>query len=219
MKTIILLFCFLVGFINAFSQEKLITKTAFEEITKISTEIFNSKPFRATVSTEILVNGKPQANTLAKTVIEVTAGKRRFFNQRTSQETTSKNEYIQIGEKAYSRENEGQWKETAVFDPNKSERNLKIIDEQAEYKSLGTENLNDQPTNVFLKTSKTKRIDEANGNREILSVQSVKYWFGKDGALLKRETRRENRTGDLVFNFHFTSLFEYDQSIQITVPK
>lgn len=219
MKTPLLLIWVLLGFTYAFSQEKVILKSVFDEITKTSSEILKSKPFRMTVTSETRANGKPQKNTLSKTVIEVSADKRRFVNEKTSNEKTSKSEYIQIGEKAYSREDDGQWKETKVFERNPLAGNLKIIDEQVEYKSLGTETSNNKTTNVYLKTSKSKRIDEANNNQEILSVESVKYWFDKDGSILKREMKRENRIGELIFNFHIISLFEYDSSIQISDPK
>lgn len=219
MKTILLVVWVLLGFVNTFSQEKVILKSAFDQITKTSSEILKIKPFRMTVTSETRANGKPQKNTLSKTVIEVSADKRRFVNEKTSNEKTSKSEYIQIGGKAYSREDGGQWKETKVFERTPLAESLKIIDEQVEYKSLGTETLNNQTVNVYLKTSKSKRIDEANNNQEILSVESVKYWFDKDGALLKREMKRENRIGELVFNFHIISLFEYDSSIQISDPK
>lgn len=219
MKTILLVVCLSVGFNSVFSQEKVIEKSVFDEIIKTSLEIFKTKPFRVTITSETLTNGKSQESSSSKTIIESAADKRRFVSERTSKEKTSKSEYVQIGEKAFSRENEGQWKETSVFDRNQTERVPQVINSQVEHKSLGTESLNNQNVNVYLKTSNSKRIDEANNNREILSVESVKYWFGKDGALLKRETKRENRVGGLVFNFHIVSLFEYDQNIQISVPK
>ncbi|MBX7173844.1 MAG: hypothetical protein K1X72_22940 [Pyrinomonadaceae bacterium] len=218
MKTLLVLSLVLCGFITTFAQEKVIQKSEFDGIVKNVMEIFKSRPFRITSTSEIHVNGKPQENRASKTVIEVNKNNRRFVNERTSSEKTSKREYIQIGEKAYLREDSGEWKETNIIDPNQT-GSLKIVSEQIEYKLIGTEALNNQVVNVYLKTSNSKKIDSANNDQEILSVESVKYWIDKDGSLLKRETNRENKVGALTIHFHAVSKFEYDQNIQISPPK
>jgi hypothetical protein len=218
MKTVVAAGLILCSFITAFSQEKVIKKSEFDEITKNLTEILKSRPFRVTIASETHVNGKPQENRLSKTIVEVTKNNRRLVNEQTSNEKTSKKEYVQIGEKAYLREDNGEWKETNTLDRNQN-GNLKTVSEEIEYKWVGTETFNTQSTNVYLKTLKGKKTDSANNDREILTVESVKYWIGADGTLLKREVNRENRVGGLVFNFHTVSLFEYDQSIQISPPK
>lgn len=218
MKTVLVAGLILCSFITAFSQERVLKKSEFDEITKNLTEILKSRPFRVTIASETHVNGKPQENRLSKTIVEVTKNNRRLVNELTSNAKTSKKEYVQIGEKAYLREDNGEWKETNIFDRNQN-GNLKTVSEEIEYKWLGTETFNTQSVNVYLKTLKAKKTDSANNDREILSVESVKYWIGADGKLLKRELNRENRVADLVFNFHTVSLFEYDQNIQISPPK
>ncbi len=201
-----------------FAQEKSIEKVDFEQIRKTSVEILQAKPHRITTVSETKVNGKTQQEKRSsKMIIEVNGDKKRYVNEQTSNQSNTKNEYIQVGGKAFQRANNGDWKETAVYQSNQSNE-IKTIEEESAYKSIGTENFNGKTAKVYLKTSKSKRLDAGNNNQEIISQESVKYWIDPNGTLLKREVNRENQVGKITFNFNIVSVFEYDPTIEINAP-
>lgn len=219
MKTILCLLLALAGFTVAVSaQGTVVQKAQFDDIIKSSTQIMKAKPHRVTVVSETSVNGKPQETTSAKTVVEVVGGdKRRAVREYKSQNQSQKKEYIQVGSKVYSRENEGQWTQSGM--PNNSaEGNLKVISEQIEYKSLGSEALNGTNANVYTRTRERKMTDNSN-NEEVQSTETVKYWFDANGALLKREMERENRRGGKIFHFKVTATIAFDDNIQVVAPQ
>lgn len=219
MKIFFSIIIVLTSLMFTFAQEKNIDKVEFDQIRKTSMDILRAKPHRVTTISETKVNGKTQQETrTSKTVIEVDTDKRRVVNEQVSDQKSTKNEYIQVGNKAYQREDDGDWKETKVYDRNQA-GNIKTIEEESEYKSLGTENLNGQTANIYLRTSRSKKVDEGNNNKEIVSQETVKYWVDTNGTLLKREINRQNQVGEITFNFNIVSVFEYDQIIQIDAPK
>jgi hypothetical protein len=218
MKTILCALLILAGFTAVSAQETIVQKAQFEQILKNSTEIMKSKPHRVIVVSETNVNGKPQETTSAKTVVEVVGNdKRRAVREYKSQNQNKKREFIQVGNKVYSRENEGQWTQSGMPN-NPAEGNLKIVDEKVEYKSLGSESLNGANANVYTRTRERKMTDSSN-NEEVQSTETVKYWFDQNGALLKREMERENRRSGKIFHFKVTATINFDDSIQVVAPQ
>lgn len=218
MKAVLCLLWILAGFTIISAQETVIQKSDFETIIKNATDILKAKPHRVTVTSKTNVNGKPQESTSAKTIVEVAAtDKRRSVREYKSATQNSKREFIRFGDKTYSRENEGQWKQGGMQN-SPSEGNLKTVAEQIQYESLGKEMLNNQNTNIYRRTKTGKMIDSSN-NEEVLSTETVKYWFDESGALLKREMDRENRRAGKVFHFMVTALFDYDRNIQVVAPQ
>jgi len=217
MKTILCSLLILFGLTSAFSQERVISKSEFDVLLKNATEIFKTIPYRVMVSAETKVNGKPQESSSSKTLIQVAgADKRHFVREYRSQKENKKSEFLQIGGKTFTRENEGKWQESTM--PNNSaESRIKTISEQSEFRWIGRETLNNQSVDIYKKISTSKRLDTLN-NQEILSTETVKYWIGANGALLKREMERENRRGENVFHFRNTAMIEYDKNIQVIAP-
>ena len=217
MKILLSIIILVSGFNFAFAQEKTIDKTEFEQVRKTAMEILRSKPRRATITSETKVNGEPQKNNSTKTITEVDADRRRTVNEKISGTRDTKNEYVQIGDKAYQRKDNGDWKETKAFDRNQMPR-IKIISEESDYKILGTDTIGEQTATIYQRNSKVKKIDTGN-NKEISSQESVKYWIGANGELIKREENRENIVDGKTFNFKIIAVIEYLESIQIEAPK
>jgi hypothetical protein len=217
MKKISCLLLILVGFTISYAQEKAVQKADFEAMLSKATEILKAKPHRMTVISRSDVNGKPQETASSKTIVEVvSADKRRSVREYKSADKNFKREYIRFGGKTYSRENEGKWTQAAM--PNdQTPDNMKKLDEQFQYQSLGTEKFGGQNASVYRRVKMSKMVDNSN-NEEIQSTETVKYWMGADGALLKREMERENKRGGKVFHFTVAATFDYDPSIQITAP-
>jgi hypothetical protein len=96
-----------------------------------------------------------------------------------------------IREKKYVRIDGGEWTEEERKASKPPGWLLKIVDQQTEYKSLGTEVLNDRRTNVYAKIERTKRFNEEK-QTESFSTITTKYWFGEDGGIIKQEDRIES---------------------------
>lgn len=215
MKKILSLLVLLAGITAVHAQEKSIQKSDFEAVIKSATDILKTTPHRITVTQKTDVNGKSQENSSA--IVEVASSdKLRSVRETKSLNQNSKREFVRIGDKSYSRENDGQWKQAAM-PVNPNEGMTKTVDEQLQYQSLGKETLNNLAANVYVKTKTSKMIDSSN-NREILSTEKVKYWFDGNGALIKREMARENRVGEKTFHFMTTAVFDYDKNIQVVAP-
>lgn len=217
MKTILCLVLALVSFSAVYGQGKTVQKAEFETLLKNAAEIFKAKPHRVTVTSESTINGKPQEEGSAKTVVEVAGmDKRRSIREYKSRNQNQRREFIRYGDKTYSRENEGQWKQGGTPN-NQTEGNLKTISEQVQYELLGKETLNGANVNVYRRTKESKMIDNSN-SEEVQSTEIVKYWFGENGALLKREMERENRRSGKIFRFKVTATFDLDSNIQVVAP-
>lgn len=218
MKTILSLLLVLAGFTASFAQERAIQKEDFEVLVKNAKAILDARPHRVTVTSSTNVNGKPQETDSSKTIVEVASkDKRRSVRELKSVKQNSKREFIRFGNKTYSRENDGQWKQSGV-ENSPSQGNLTTTSEETNYKSIGKELLSNQNANVYQRVRNRKMIDNSN-NEQIISTETVKYWFDDNGALLKREMMRENRRGNNVFNIVATASFDYDQKIQVIAPQ
>lgn len=134
-----------------------------------------------------------------------------------------KTETIRIGGKIYTRINDGEWTEGKRQEKSKTERKLKMVEEQIEYKSLGTQKLDNQNTTVYAKIQRQKLINESNQSEMFVTI-TTKYWFGEDGGKLKEETQAERRIKlekipiETVSSSLRVTVWELDPSIKIEAP-
>lgn len=218
MKTILYLLLLLVGFTAVSAQERAIQKAEFEAVMKNAVAIIDARPHRVTVARDIKVNGKPQESSSEKIFVEVAAkDKRRAVREIKSAKQNLKREIIRVGDKEYSRENDGQWQQAGIKN-NVESGNLKVNSEESVYKSLGKDTFNNESVNVYQRISNRVMTDNSN-NEEVDLTENVKYWIDEKGALLKREFTRESRRPGKIFNTTTTITFNYDQNIQVVAPQ
>lgn len=218
MKTILYLLLLLVGFTAVSAQERAIQKAEFEAVMKNAIAILDARPHRVTVAREMKVNGMPQESSSEKVIVEIAAkDKRRAVREIKSAKQNLKREIIRVGDKEYSRENNGQWQQTGIKNRAESE-NLKVNSEENVYKSLGKDTLNNENVSVYQRISNRAMTDNSN-NEELNLTENVKYWIDDKGTLLKREMTRESRRPGKTFNTTMTVTFDYDQNIQVIAPQ
>ena len=233
MKKIIGLAFVLFASFSVFAQEKTIQQAEFETINKNSSRLLSGKPRRIIRTQQSTVEIIPQTNASsnsmkalpassisAKTVTEIlpSVGFHSIYEFNSSSLNTKK-EMIRVGGKTYTREGNTEWAELIAPQViSKSKRTTKIIDNQIEYKAVGSEKLNNQNTNIYAKVEKSRLLNPSD-NQESVSTTTTKYWYAEDGRLLKRERKREIRNGKMISKFTSTIVFELDPNIKIEPPK
>lgn len=213
MKKILCIALVLIASLSVSAQEKTIDKNEFDAILKSSFRGLGDKPHRVINTTEFSVEGRPEAKHSTKSTTEFLPGKFQsiFESQYIKKET------IRIGHETYTREGNGEWrKEISAVKP-KSENKLITVENQIEYKFLGTEKLDNQNLNVYAKIEKKKLINPTN-NTETFSTAITKYWFGDGVWFWKSETNTENRTGETKSKSRHTTEYELDPNIKIEAP-
>lgn len=227
MKKFICLAFILFGTIGVFAQEaeKTIEKSEFDTVSINSYRKFAGQSYRQTeVSQDILAS--PNQNKLSyKFITEFASAARgsRSIQELYSMAIKKRTETIRIGGKIYTRTDDGEWtKKTPEISP-KTESKLKMVEEQIEYKSLGTEKLDNQNTSVYAKVQKQKLINESNKSEMFVTI-TTKYWFGEDGGRIKEEAQAERRIksekspSESVFRNLRVTVWELDPNIKIEAP-
>jgi hypothetical protein len=233
MKKILCLAVFvLFAAISIFAQEKTIQPAEFESVNNKAALLLSGKARRMTRTVQSIVEVIPESNasnksnkTLQPSTISIKSTTEilpsvGFYSvyELNSSSINTKKEIIRIGGKTYTREENGEWIATVPQVTSKSDRATKRIDTQIEYKSIGSERLNNQTTNIYAKTERSRFINSTD-NQESISSTTTKYWYGEDGRLLKRERKREIRNGKMISKFNSTIVFELDPNIKIEAPK
>ena len=230
MRKLLAFAIFLVSSIGVFSQEKTIAESDFQRILGNSFQRFSGKTYRQIniqqSSVEFLPSTNMPANilrsiapknTLVKSVTEYQPHVGYYasfeFNSETS---TVRREMIVIADKTYLREGNSKWAEALPKFVSEPECKTKVIENQIEYKFLGTEKLDNQKTDVYSKTERSKVINLTN-NMESFFIQTIKYWIG-EGSLIKFEINREISNGKTVDTYKSTSVYELDPNIRIEAP-
>lgn len=218
--------------ISVFTQEKIIQPTEFEAVSKKSALLLSGKARRMIRTVQSTVEVIPESNapeeakkSLQPSVISIksmteihpSAGSHSVYEFNSSSINTKK-EVIRTGDKIYTREGDGEWTTTTPQVVSKADGTTKRLDTQIEYKSVGSEKVGDQNTNIYAKTEKSKFIN-ATSNQEGVSSTTTKYWYAEDGRLVKRETKREIRNGRMLSKFSSIIVFELDPNIKIEAPK
>lgn len=222
MKCILSIGLVLFGFIGVFAQEKTIGQAEFDAVYQNSPEKWKGKPHRMIITTQSRTEGRPQTDYSSKSIIEnASTTTSRVIYENSFQSKNSNSETIRIGDKIYTREGNGAWKEgtseVKAQPGNKITNTDNQADGQIEYKYLGTEKLDNQTANVYVKIARKKGINSAN-NKETVSTTTTKYWFGEDGMILKSDMKMDSQTGEKIFHTRLTQVWELDPNIKIEAP-
>ncbi|HVE56674.1 MAG TPA: hypothetical protein VNB22_07590 [Pyrinomonadaceae bacterium] len=231
MKKFICLAFILFGATGIFAQqEKPIEKSEFDTVSSNSYRKFARQSYRQTevfqdISTSTTPNFTNQNKLSSKTIMEYSFAARgsRSISEFDSSTLKKRTETIMIGDKIYTRIDNGEWMEKKREVRPKTESTLKTVEEQIEYKSLGTEKLDDQNASVYAKVQKQKLIDESTKSEMFVTI-TTKYWFGEDGGRLKEEMQAERRIKlekspiETVSRSSRVTVWELDPSIKIEAP-
>jgi hypothetical protein len=226
MKKFFCLVFILFGAIGIFAQdaEKTIEKAEFDTVSINSYRKFAGQSYRQTEVFQDIPTVSNQNKLSTKLVMEVAARQGvRSISEFDSSTLKKRTETIRINGKIYTRINDGEWTEGTPEVRPKTESKIKMVEEQIEYKFLGTEKLDDQNTNVYAKIQRQKLISESNKS-ETFSIITTKYWFGEDGGRLKQEIQMESRIklekspAESIFRNLRVTVWELDPSIKIEAP-
>lgn len=201
--------------LTASAQERTIDKTEFDTIQRNSFRGLGGKPHRVINTNEFFSESRPDEKNLIKSITEFLPGRyHSIFESK-----TIKKEKIKIGDKTYTRDGDGDWREGAAPEPIKppTENKLVVAESEIEYKFLGTERINNQNVNVYGKTERRKTINPTN-NRETSSVATTKYWFGDASWFWKSETVTEFLNEKSKNIGRSTTVYEIDPNIKIEAP-
>lgn len=226
--------------VGASAQEKTIKQEEFDTIYKNSFRVLGNNPRRETQIHQTNIEVLPQADkqdgsylispnkTYIKTVTEfLPTDGYRSVSEFNAPSANKKIERINLSGKTYTRENNGNWIEEnsknivvsnvkTPLNPNSETRHQTIID-RTEYKYLGNELLENQPAEVFTKTD-TGRVVNPKDNSETAFERTTKYWFGKNGMLLKTEQTGTRRSKFSVMKTSLITTIEIDPRITIEAP-
>jgi hypothetical protein len=230
MRNVLCLALILFGFIGVFSQERTISKTEFEAVSKSSQwapTAWTGKSYRMIQTNEVRSEGKIPTHSSGKTTIDFASPtvSHLITEVRSGSKIITKSESIRIGDKTYKRNGDEAWIEGAVESGTKSKaadtKSSASVDDpfvrQSEYKYLGTEKLNNLTANVYLVVETAKRTDPAT-NQESITTSTHKYWFSKDGVKLKEDNVMETRGLETTLYTRLTVSWELDSSIKVEAP-
>ena len=230
MKSILLAALILFGTVGVFAQERTMSKAEFDSVIKNAkwalTE-WKGKSSRMIQTSEARAEGKIKEFSSGKTTIEFASPTvSRLTSEITSGSKNTKSESIRIGDKTYKRSDDGAWTEGIIEAKTKTTEPpppppAPVAEDQSEklteYKYLGTEQLSGMTANVYVVTTKIKRLSPTTG-KEVLSTSTNKYWLGEDGVKLKEESIGETRGGETSIYRRLTVVWELDPTIKVEAP-
>jgi hypothetical protein len=209
------------------AQERIIDQAEFESVVKEGSKHnvrWKGEKYRMTVTTSSKVAGRPQTDYSAKMIFEYGAEKQ-FRTRATSvfgDKPGVSRETLLLDEILYSRSGDEPWtRKDHVPAEQPAERNETAppaVVTNTEYRYLGTEQLMNRTTNVYLKSERQTRTDKTTG-RSTESDVKVKYWVGSDGTVLKSEYASTNRGAAFTGQTLIVTEWELDPSITFTPPE
>ncbi len=216
MKQILFLLIILTGCSLCFSQEKVIAQDEFDAIYAKWKLQSKEKLYRVSQSFESKLNGV-SSNHKEESLSEYAPNDRRRFVLTLKTPIITKSETIYIENKKYVRKNDGEWKEELIKPKVSTQSERKIEVESNEYKYLGQETINAQPTEIYVHVAKHKFKNEKT-SRTSNSIYTTKYWLDKNGLLHKMESQAEISDGIMNSSSKRTYFYEYDPTIKIEAP-
>lgn len=216
-----LFFCFsmiIFSFVFSFGQEKSISEQEFKYIFENWRQFSKRQTYHIRTISEVRLNGKLSDRNDESESEYAPPDKRRFVSILKTPAFTSKFETIQIGNKQYTRKDEGLWKESIIIPPKSDpDPKKKTIIDSNQYFYFGQDTVREKRAKIFGQITKS-RISYENSERESFSTSITKYWFDKKGFLLKMESEMEIVTGIMTSYTKRTYLYDYDPKIKIEAP-
>ncbi len=217
MKIILALAFISICFVNIFGQIKTINKDEFITVFDKWKQYSEQKTYRVKTVSESEINGNPSSRSEESYFEYAPPDKQKFVSELKTPTFNAKIETIQIGEKKYTRKDSGEWKEVTIEKKTPPKGNIKIIVEADEYRYIGQEIVSGQNAEIYQRNTKHKITSEKN-SAESFSTIKAKYWFNKNGLILKIETETEVVAPISKSFSRRTSIYEYDPNFKIEAP-
>jgi hypothetical protein len=205
------------AFLNISAQEKMIEKE-LAVLRKNSSEKLKSESYRVkmTIETYQSIRDSKPYFVITETGEYVPPNDYHSISEKKSSKGITRTETIKIGQKKYTRLNDGNWIQTAAenglgFDSRStvvtnSERTVK-------YDYKGKKVVNNQSSDLY--EIKTITRDKFNGF-EYQNVVTQRFLFNQDGLLLRTEF--ETKDNNKRFNTRIIQEYEYDPNLKIEAP-
>lgn len=209
LKTLIVFFLIIVGFISQAVAQRVITDEEFGKVSSAVWKFVRENKRRVTSTEE---NG----NRSGKTIVEYEADDRSHSVKTEKVDgVTRTSEKITIGAEVYTRENGGEW---SKFDPNSNNRytiagNVKT--DRSTSNSLSPDIVLEGKKTMLYEQTTTDIYTGPDNSESVKMVRKVRLWVDADGRLLKQESHY--KYGDYPGNV-FISYFEYDPTIIVKAP-
>ena len=228
MKKIFCLAIILLSAVCIFAQETIIEKSDFDAALKNRFRQFAGQSYRLTTSAEDFRPETDKSASSWKSVMEFTGlGLSRSLFEFNSPTLKTRTEILYVKGKTYIRKNDGEWEEKSSSGendkPSSAARKFVVVEEQTEYKSLGTQILDNLNASVYAKIERKKIVNEPE-KRELFLLIVTKYWLDEKGGIIKEETETENliksesRPDAKPSRQLRTAIWELDPNIKIEAP-
>src|SRR5215213_6341592 len=178
MKKIFCLAFVLLSAISIFAQERVIGQAEFDAALKYRFLKFAGQSHRITVTSVEIPTETNKNKFTSKAVMEYAQPlASRLLYEFDSPTLKVRQETIRINGKTYTRKDNGEWtlKSSDSENPNKpaADRKFVTVEEQTEYKALGSEVLNNLKASVYAKIERKKLVKESD-KRENFNGESFK---------------------------------------------
>jgi hypothetical protein len=156
--------------------------------------------------------------------------KKRFLSKNTAEPVISGPEFtaeiIEIGEKRFTRKDNGAWTETSIVlkPENKIQSDKPQTEAVTDYYFLGEAKFDGKAADLYeFVTSNRLKIKQPWGEvKETLVLIKAKYWFGKNGLWIRDESEyefSEPATNKVTHTQQMTRTYEYAPNLKIEAPK
>jgi hypothetical protein len=202
-------------------QAKSISEDQFARINEKSRELQFGMNYRVKQTRTSKVNGVQSSPNELSVNEFIRPDKKRHVSEMTAGNATRKVELIVIGNKKYSRRENGSWKVSVL--EKKEEKSLSQGSVQTnqlsnEIKYRGKEKLNGEEVDVYDISKITKSTSEKKQTQPDLASK-ITYWFNKDGLVVKYLNEENVLTESLKITSTQMWIYEYNpKDLKIEAP-
>ncbi|HEX6124274.1 MAG TPA: hypothetical protein VFZ23_02770 [Pyrinomonadaceae bacterium] len=242
MKTLSVIVLIVFTTFSAFTQERVLEPAEFDRVFSASYEIWTvwkGKAFRKSVTVE---SRSPKNNYKLSRVLEFdgTGASSAVYNEHVEgKEPRLTREIIGVDHTNYIRDGRrGNWWLRGDAKREESHKHLAYAPDPMEvqavrahfvrsqfdttrkessYVFVGTEQIKNEPVTVYRATERIAGYEKKTGLR-MQTDAVMKYWFGRDGMILRSESVSNGHVGNDVYHLKITAVWELDPSISITPP-
>ena len=242
MKNLLHIFLFLCSVCSAFSQERVIEQSEFVQVFKASYDVWTvwkAKAFRKRVLVE---SRSPNSNYVLSRLVEFDGkgASRAVYDEHVEgKEPRATREVIGIGSTSYIRDvgKKNWWlrgdakreelHRHLAYAPDPMEvqavrahfvrSQFDTTSKESSYAFAGGEQIKNEPVAVYKTTERIKGVEKKSG-LQMETVAVMKYWFGRDGMMLRSESVSHGHVGKDAHYLKITATWEIDPSIAIETP-
>lgn len=198
------------------AQQSIVSKEDFAAKRAYASEKMKTLSHRKISREERIGNNSKAVSFVRETIVEsAPSNKAHYLFKSVFGDKILSSELIIIGDKHFTKEGDGIWKETKIGQAPM----FQLTKENAIYKYIGVETINNQKADLY-ETTYTPVVKDDLGsaeNQKPLNSVIKRYWFGQDGLTLKSEEIIGNEQS--LQQRRTITIYEYDANIRIEEPK